>query len=994
MGGRVSSPTFVGRVEELGVLEAARVRATNAEPAIVLVGGEAGVGKTRLVAELSARCAVDGTRVLAGGCVPVGEGGLPYAPIVEALRGLIADLGADTLRGLIGPSWPELARLLPVLGEPRAAGPADEHAQARLFELLLGLLGRLGEQVPLVLVVEDLHWADRSTRDLLAFLARNLRRERVLLAVTYRSDETGRARLRAYLAELDRVGRVRRLELPRFAWAETLAQLTGILGATPATDLAEAVFARSEGNPLFTEELLETVRAGSGALPETLRDLLQGRAEALPEPARQVLGAAAVAGRRVADRLLAAVTGLGDREQTEALRAAVAHQLLVAWPGGDGYEFRHALLREAVYAGLLPGERARLHAALAVTIAAHPSWAGGTAATVAAELAYHWQAAGDLEQALPAAIEAGGQAARTFAFAEAWRHDQHALELWARVPQAEQLAPIDRVALLERAAEAAHLVDDDPRAAELLREALQEVDRDADPVRAGLLQERLGDYLWMSADPAALAAYEEAVRLVPAEPPSVARARVLVGYAEILGMLGKDEERRPASREALATARRAGARREEGRALTLIGVDLALLGDIDTGLAHLRDARRIAEEQADIHGLGEAALQLGWVSEEAGRLEEAVAAALDGAAACRRLGATAWSDGLEGTAAFFEFLLGRWEEADRHFRGVLERDRLTGPKGVHRRLERARLDIARGDFAAARRLLQDAGRVAVQGGQGQFDAQFAAPLAIARAELALWEGRGEEAFQVAIEGLDVLARLGFETLEPVLFALGVAAAVDRAELASARRAAAEVEAARRDGDQLLARLDAAEDLPNRGPETAAVRRQCQAERARLHGRPDPAAWARAAAGWETLAMPYPAACARLREAEALLASRAPRARVEAALQAAHQIATQLGAGPLRRKLELLARRGRARLEATAQPGATEPPAEVSSLGLTRREAEVLALVAAGRTNRQIGEALFITPKTASIHVSRILAKLGVTGRVEAATIAHRLGLVE
>jgi DNA-binding CsgD family transcriptional regulator/tetratricopeptide (TPR) repeat protein len=998
MGGCVASPTFVGRVEELQALEAALVRATNSEPAVVLLGGEAGVGKTRLVAELTAHRAADGTHVLRGGCVPVGDGALPYAPVVEALRTLLADLGVGAVRELVGPSWPELARLLPALGEPQTGGgPPDQHAQARLFELLLGLLGRLSKETPLVLVVEDVHWADRSTRDLLAFLTRNLRRERVLLVVTYRSDETGRARLRTFLAELDRASPARRVELRRFARAETQAQLTGILGAVPAADLVEAVFARSEGNPFFTEELLEAVRAGSGVLPETLRDLLQGRVEALPEPARHVLGAAAVAGRRVPDRLLAAVTGLGDREQTEALRAAVAHQLLVTLPGEDAYEFRHALLQEVVYTGLLPGERARLHAALAAAIAAHPTWTGGTAATAAAELAYHWQAAGDLERALPAAIEAGGQAARSFAFAEAWRHDQHALELWARMPQAAQLAPIDRVTLLERAAEAAHLVDDHSRAAELLREALHEVDSDADPVRSGLLQERLGRCLWLSGDQAALAAYQEAVRLVPAERPSVERARVLAGYAQILGLLASDEQCRQAAEEALATARRVGARREEGRALALLGDDPAVVGDIDAGLAQLREARRIAEEQADIDGLGWAAAQLAWANEGAGRLEEALAAALDGTEACRRLGATSWCDWLQGTAAFFEFLLGRWEEADRHFRAVLERDRLTGPKGVHTRLERARLDIARGDFAAARRLLLEAGRMAMQGGQGQFDAQFAAPLAIAQAELALCEGRGEEAFQAATEGLDVLGRAGYETDWPVLFALGVAAAVDRAELASARRTTGQVQAARRDGDRLLARLDAAGDPPHRGPETAVVRLQCHAERARLHGRPEPAAWAAAAAGWEALGQPYPAACARVREAEALLTGGAPRARVEAALGAAHEVAVRLGAVPLRRELELLARRGRVQLRTPAEPvpvAEAEAPSVARSLGLTRREAEVLALLAEGRTNRQIGQELFITEKTASIHVSRILAKLGVAGRVEAATIAHRLGLAE
>jgi predicted ATPase len=225
MGGRVHSPTFVGRLAELQALEAALERAADADPAVVLVGGEAGIGKTRLIAELIARCTAERVRVLVGGCVPVGDGALPHAPIVEALRVLLTDLGADAVRELAGPSWRELARLLPTLGEPDPSGPPSPAAQAQLFELLLGLLGRLGEQRPLVLVVEDLHWADRSTRDLLAFLVRNLRRERVLLVVTYRSDEPGHQQLGSYLAELDRVDRVQRLDLPRLNRGQTTAQL-------------------------------------------------------------------------------------------------------------------------------------------------------------------------------------------------------------------------------------------------------------------------------------------------------------------------------------------------------------------------------------------------------------------------------------------------------------------------------------------------------------------------------------------------------------------------------------------------------------------------------------------------------------------------------------------------------------------------------------------------------------------------------------------------
>jgi DNA-binding CsgD family transcriptional regulator len=992
MGGRVASPTFVGRVEELELLEAAGVRAADADPAVVLVGGEAGVGKTRLVAELTAHRATDRSRVLVGGCVPVGDGALPYAPIVEALRVLLGDLGASAVRELVGPSWPELARLLPALGEPDRTGQLEQAAQARLFELLLGLLGRLGEEAPLVLVVEDLHWADRSTRDLLAFLVRNLRQERLLLVITYRDDEPGQQLLGSYLAELDRAGRVERIELSRLDRAQTVAQLVGILGAAPAAELADSVFARSDGNPFFTEELLAVVRSGSHELPATLKELLGGRVEQLSERAQQVLGVAAVAGRRMPHRLLARVAGLDDPQLDTALRQAVAHQLLVTRPDQDGYEFRHALLQEVVYARLLPGERTRLHALVATALAAHPDWFGGSAATRAAELAIHWERAGDLPRALPATIEAAAQAEQAYALAEAHRHYERALELWDRVPVAAELVALDLVAVQQRAAEAASLILDQPRAVQLVRAALAGVDRRSDPVRAGLLLERLGHYLWLMPDEAALATYQEAVELIPAQPPTAERARVLAGYADILGLLGRTAECRREAEEALAAARQTGARREQGQSHAALGTALAFLGDADGGLAHLGDAVRIAQEVTDVDGFGWAYFSLAQVSAGAGRLQEALAAALEGAEASRQLG-WAWQDALLELAAWFEFLLGRWDDADRHFQLVLNRDRQMGPLRVHVRAERARLDIARGNFDAARRLLQQAQALAAAAGHEMFDAQFSWQIAHAQAELALWEGRDQDAFQAITEGLAAMRRAGDDTGWPVLYALGMAAAADRAERASARRGPAQAEAARRDGDALLARLEATGGPPDRGPETAAVLLQCRAEQGRLHKRSDPAAWDQAAASWDALSQPYPAARARLRQAEALLASRAPRGQAEQPLWAAYQVATRLEAAPLRHELELLAQRGRLRLQAPIEP--VSRPAEhsaASTLGLTPREAEVLALVAEGRTNRQIGQELFITPKTASLHVSRILAKLGVAGRGEAAAIAHRLGL--
>jgi predicted ATPase len=460
---------------------------------------------------LTSRCAIDGTRVLAGGCVPVGDGALPYAPVVEMLRALLADLGAGAVRELVGPSWPEVARLLPALGAPDRIGLSEQAAQARLFELLLGLLGRLGEQAPLVLVVEDLHWADRSTRDLLAFLVRNLRQERVLLVVTYRNDEPGQQRLGPYLAELDRGGPVQRLELPRLDQTETAAQLAGILGVAPTAELVDAVFTRSEGNPFFTEELLAAVRAGSGGLPATLGDLLRGRVQTLSERARQLLAVVAVAGRRLPHRLLAAVAGLDDQQLVEALRAAVANQLLVTTPGQDGYEVRHALLREVIDADLLPGERAQLHAGLAQALSERPELADGPAAVAAAQLAAHWDAAGEPTRALPARVQAGQAAEAAHAFPEAQRHYERALQLWEQVTDPGRAARLDRVELLTRTADAASASGRNQRALALLTTALDQLDPTTDdPVRAALLHMRLGGERWATGDePGGLAALDQ-----------------------------------------------------------------------------------------------------------------------------------------------------------------------------------------------------------------------------------------------------------------------------------------------------------------------------------------------------------------------------------------------------------------------------------------------------------------------------------------------------
>ncbi|HXQ54500.1 MAG TPA: AAA family ATPase, partial [Actinomycetes bacterium] len=364
---RVSSPVLVGRDAEVAQLRAALELAAAGRPATVVVAGEAGVGKTRLVAELLGEAAGRGAVALTGGCLDVGEGVLAYAPLVEALRPLPSVTEPAELERVLGGARAELARLVPELGSPAEAGGTSASAPlapTRLFELLLGVLHRLAETGPLLVVVEDLHWADQSTRDLLGFLVRNLRGG-VALVLTYRSDELHRRHpLRPFLAELDRSGRAERLELGRLGRRDLAGLLTGILGEPAPPPLVGEVLARSEGNPFFAEELLAAHLDGT-RLPSVLRELVLARVQALSEPAQRVLEVAAVAGTRVDHELLAAVVGQDAEELVWLLREAVGRHVLGVDEASGAYVFRHALVQEAIYDDLLPVQRGPLHAAYA-----------------------------------------------------------------------------------------------------------------------------------------------------------------------------------------------------------------------------------------------------------------------------------------------------------------------------------------------------------------------------------------------------------------------------------------------------------------------------------------------------------------------------------------------------------------------------------------------------------------------------------------------------
>ena len=378
----VVSPVFIGRHGEMASLAVLRGRAQAREPAFALVGGEAGVGKTRLVREFSAQAAEAGFLVLTGQCVELGAEGLPLAPLVDALRTLTRSLPPEALAGVLGPARLGLARLVPELAP--AAGTAGTEVdsagglagadmqKAQLLEMALGLLPRLSATRPVVFGIEDLHWADQSTLDLTAFLVRSLRGARVLLLATYRSDELHRRhRLRPLLTGWERMRSVDHIQLRRFGRDEVTAQLTAILGAAPAPGVADAIFDRSGGNAYLVEELAGALRSDGDllGLPPPLKDVLLSRVDTLSPDAQRLPRTASVCcGQAVPDRLLAEVAGIGDSEFFSGLREAVENHLLLIDRQRHSYAFRHALTRDAVYEDMLPGERVRLHAAYGATL--------------------------------------------------------------------------------------------------------------------------------------------------------------------------------------------------------------------------------------------------------------------------------------------------------------------------------------------------------------------------------------------------------------------------------------------------------------------------------------------------------------------------------------------------------------------------------------------------------------------------------------------------
>jgi len=999
MPARVTSDAFIGRRDQLAALEGAlaAVGASCAAAGIVFVAGESGVGKSRLTDHFADRAELGGARVLWGDCIDLGDGELPYAPIVSALRSLVR--AGHPVFDALGPARAELARLLPELGAPGdlLVEPYVGSAQGRLFELLLVLFERLTEEQPVLLVIEDLHWADRSTRDFLSFLARNICRQRLLVVATFRIDELHRRHpLRPFLAEIERTEQASRIAIERFSRDELAAQLGAILGAAPDPELLDRVYARSEGNPLFAEEILAAEREGDGTLPESLRDALILRVEALGETAQEALRWISAA-QRIEEDVLEEASGLPPRALRDALRDAIAHHVLVPQPGGH-LAFRHALLREAVHDDLLPGEHGQLHRRLAEVLEARLAGTPCVSLERAAEIAHHFDAAGDQPAALRTAVRAAETAERAHAEGEAATLYERALELWDRVAEPEALAGCDHVALLARTADAHQL--EHHRCIVLLKRALQELDQEAEPARAARLLARLGRARWSQGKgQIALEAWDAALGLLPAEPPSEERAHLLAAKATGLMLWGRYADARAMAQEALGVADAVGSRTVRTDALNTLGVCVRGGEDTVHDLALLRQAVALAREDGDVHQLTRGYANLADALHRTGDAHGARALLIDGRRELRELGSHATWLVLQHAEIAYD--LGLWDEADALAAPELGRG-LQGTTRVFFELIRASLALACAEHDDARRRLETASDLVARSYEPQWHAPITALLA------------GLERRERDLEAARAAIRTGLERL------VDTDAMDDGARLARIFAAAAGVEADAAQQARDLGRPDdeaaaiaaarswaaqtreaAARPFAAAMPEAAALVLVADGEAAAATGAPDPELWARAADAWAGIDRPFRVARVRWREAEARLVA-GDRAGAEEAGRAGLALARRLGARWLVDELTALGRRGRLQLEPSPAAGdqlagviAPDAPAPVdpaAELGLTPRERDVLALVARGQTNRQIGERLFMAEKTASVHVSRILAKLDVRSRTEAAAVAHRLGL--
>ncbi|MCP2030960.1 DNA-binding CsgD family transcriptional regulator/tetratricopeptide (TPR) repeat protein [Okibacterium sp. HSC-33S16] len=962
---------MIGRESELARLRSVFAATRDGRPQGVVVSGEAGIGKTRLLEEFRAFASTEAL-VLTGQCVDLGAVAAPYSPIQAVLRSLVAAVGADTVLDAGGPGGEALAALVPEL-----AARTPDAATGRLnrvHDAVATVLETVSRQTPLVVLIEDLHWADEGTLDLLRFLLRVLGSGRILVVLSFRTEDVSRGHpLRALLSELDRSRSVTRVELARLTRDDVRRQVTQILGAEPDEEAFDRVHARSEGVPFFVEELVGFDASGEGELPWTLRELLLARYERLSDEAQHLLRLISAGGVRVDHTLLSSVFP-GDADQLDsAAREAVLAHILVA--DERSYAFRHALVREAIHSDLLPGERARFHTRFAEALEAISA-----EHRVAAEVSYHWMAAHDAARAFPASLAAMSEARASYAYGTAAQMGERALELWDSVPNAETVAERKKIDLLAQTASALRNAGEGERSLAMINLALDECPRDEALRYARLLRDK-ALYLGNVGKPGSIPLLRQALELVPPGAEGYAgtsglagttmsagelRSGLLTALASRLMLNAHFDEAIITGKQALAEAHRAGSDRHASIASNVLGSSEISSGLIAEGRAHLNDALVLSETDTS------ARLRYRVNASDAefllGHSGEALCIAELGIERARELGVER-SSGiiLKSNAVDPLIALGQWDRADAFIDSAI---RLLPSPTFNAYLNRARIFLLtwRGETDAAFRLYRSVRTSLRELGEVEMQVKLGAPRVAA--ELLLAQNAPDEAWDevsILFES-DHRAVPGYEL--PLL-------AVAARTLAALRRAATPPTADNAEA-RIRALLQSVSWWPTADLWTAIVDAELSGGTGTGN---DPDAWQRVVdrVATDPASQAHLPAYAALRQAQALVET-GDRTAAAPPLRDAWHRAEALGAGLVSRQAREVA--DRAGLSLT--PGRRSADAT----DLTARERQVLDLLGQGLSNRQIGERLFISAKTASVHVSAILRKLGASSRTEAVFLAR------
>ncbi|WP_457101254.1 helix-turn-helix transcriptional regulator [Microbacterium sp. P5_E9] len=966
------SPSLVGREADLDALRDAYAESTAGSTRAVLVGGEAGIGKTRLVAEFL-RSLPPEAIVLRGQSVDFDRDAPPYAPIQSALRSLAQEMGEAAVLDASGPAGDALAMLLPELsptasvGDPPVRGGAD-----RLYDAVAEVLENVAAVRPVVLVIEDVHWVDPQSLGLLRFLIRVIEDARVVIVLTFRSDELGRgSALRALLPELDRNRRVVRLELARLDRRQVREMATAILDGPPDEDELAQVYLRTEGVPFFVEELVccSGVRS-MDSFPDTLRDILLARYEQLTDPTQRMLRLIAAGGVRVEHELLVAVCDESPEAIDAAASEAIAASVLLV--DDTAYAFRHALVREAIHDELLPGERVRFHTRYAQALVAQSSTSGADATAIS----YHWMAAHNVREAFIASIAAFQQARTSFAFATAATMGERAIELWDQVTDASDLAERTKVEMLGDTSYVLRNAGESERAIALIDEAISLCDP-TDAAAYALLLRHKASYLANVGQTGSIELLRQALAVLDGQPRSVLRANVLGELAARLMLIARFDEAIEMADGAFAEATAVDNRARMSVASNIRGFSRLAGGDIDAGLADLALAREFAV------GNDSARLRY-WVNQSdalnlLGRYEEAVRTAEEGAERARQRGVERTSGAMLLSNVIGPlYALGQTGRADEMLDRALELDAPIGFSAPLRRLK-VQAVLWSGDRPLAERLLRGWRGSLRQ--QGQMDVQAALGLAVVSGELALARGETREAWEEVRVLVDPQRR-SFPAYDLPLIALA-ARVLGAARVTGMTLSGADGEPC--STDELEREVRSALAVASSWPAAPTYAAIVDAELAGPRGTgTDPARWQRAVdATREGIAPAQLAPYAALRLAEAL-ANAGDRTGARNAAQTAREWAEAIGMGLIVDGVTELERRVGA-VGGEHRDGGTDA-ASLESL-LTERERQVLDLVARGLSNGQIAEQLFISTKTASVHVSNILRKTGATTRTEAAYLS-------